>query len=161
MNGRGTLGRAVRVGLLVAGVPALPWAALCLVVAAVEFLRGGDTALAAADLRAAGLLVGGTLLVGALTGLVLAGVLTLVARLLRGTAGLVLAGALLVGLLFPAVLLLLGAASDGGYAEIAVAFLLWPVMAGVAAVHSPDIVGRTRDRAWLWRPGPAARLRRG
>ncbi|MEU6217856.1 hypothetical protein ABZ845_10095 [Streptomyces sp. NPDC047022] len=31
--------------------------------------------------------------------------------------------------------------------------LAWPVMTVVAAAHSPDIVGLSRKRAWLWTPG--------
>lgn len=161
MDEQGTLGRGTRVGLLAAGAPAPPWAALCPTVAAVEFLRGGDTEFAAADLRAFALLVGGSLVTGVVTGLVLAGALAAAARLLRGTRGLALTGALLCGLLFPAELVVVGAATHGGHAEIGTTFLLWPVMTGVPGAHSADIVGRARRRRWLWRPGPVSRLRGG
>ncbi|MGW7522950.1 hypothetical protein [Streptomyces sp. NPDC054783] len=151
-GGRGTLGRGLRVGLVMAGVPAVPWAALCLVVAAAECLGGGDTELAAFDLRGFGLLVGGGLLAGVLMGLGLAGGLALASRVLRGTGGLTLVGALLGGLVFPAEFVVVGVASDGGYAEFGTTFLLWPVMTAVAGAHGADIVGRTRRRGWLWKP---------
>ncbi|PKW10168.1 hypothetical protein SAMN05428944_2652 [Streptomyces sp. 1222.5] len=160
MSGRGTVGRAVRVGLVVSGVPVLPWAGLCLLVAVVEHVRGGDTAQAAADLRGLGVLLGGGALVGVLTGLVLAGVLTLVSRPVRGTAGLAWAGTLTASVLFPAEFAVVGVASDGGYAEFALTFLLWPVMAAVAGLHAADVVGRARTRDWLWTPWPPGRLRR-
>ncbi|MGW1164927.1 hypothetical protein [Streptomyces sp. NPDC002550] len=151
---RGTLGRGLRVGLVMAGAPALPWAVLCLAVAAAECLRGGDTEIAAFDLRAFGLLVGGGLPAGVLMGLVLAGGPALASRVLRGTGGLALVGALLGGLVFPVEFVVVGVASDGGYAEFGTTFLLWPVMTAVAGMRGSDIVGRTHRRGWLWTPLP-------
>ncbi len=82
MNRRGVLGRGVRVGLLMACVPGIPWAALAPAVAAVEFLRGGDTELAARNVPYGGLLCGGSLLAGVLMGLVLGGGLALASRVI-------------------------------------------------------------------------------
>ncbi|KOV61660.1 hypothetical protein [Streptomyces sp. MMG1121] len=161
MGGSGTLGRGLRVGILVAGLPALPWAALCPPVAVVESVKGTGTAMAVTDLRFLGFLVGGGAHVGVLTGLVLAGGLSLAARVFTGTGPLAVAGALLAGLVFPADIVAVGAATDGGPGEIAATFLLWPVMAVVAGAHSADTVGRTRKRRWLWPPTPALALRRG
>ncbi|KDN79102.1 hypothetical protein ABZ568_28455 [Streptomyces olindensis] len=161
MNGQGVWGRGVRVGLLMACVPGLPWAALALAVAAVEFLRGGDTRLAAHDVRYGGLLLGGSVLAGVLMGTLLAGGLALASRVITRTEGLALVGGVLGLLVFPAEVLVVGMATDGAYAQIGTTFLAWPVMAVVAAAHSADIVGRTRARTWLWVPGPARRLGRG
>nr|WBO76401.1 hypothetical protein SBE_007173 [Streptomyces sp. SBE_14.2] len=149
MNRQGALGRGMRVGLLMAGVPVLPWAALALGVAAVEFLRGGDTDLAARDLRYAGLLTGGTLVAGALMGAVLCAGLVLVSRAVRRAWGLSLVGALLGVLVYPAVLMIVALGTDVAYAPLVLTFLAWPVMTLVAAAHSADIVGLTRRRAWL------------
>ncbi|WP_432018642.1 hypothetical protein [Streptomyces sp. 1222.5] len=148
-----------------AGVPALPWGACAWLVAVVEYVRGGDTAQAAADLRGLGVLLGGAALVTVLTGLVLAGVLTLVSRPVRRTAGFAWAGTPTAGVLLPAEFAVAGAAVagaalDGGSAEFAPTFWLWPVTAAVAGPHSADVVGRARTRDRLWTPWPPGRLRR-
>jgi hypothetical protein len=153
---RGIVGRGVRVGLLMACAPVLPWAALALGVALVEFLRpGGDTLLAARDLRYGGLLTGGSLLVGVLMGLVLAGGLAVVSRVVTRPGGLTRVAALLGALVFPAVLVVVAIGTDGAVAQIGTTFLAWPVMTTVAAAHGSDIAGRTRRRRWLWPSGPA------
>ncbi|MET9864897.1 hypothetical protein ABZZ16_01605 [Streptomyces sp. NPDC006386] len=158
---QGMWGRGARVGLLMACVPSLPWAALALGVAAVEFLRGGDTQLAAHDVRYGGLLLAGSVLAGLLMGSVLAGGLALASRVVTRAGGLALVGGLLGLLVFPVEILVVGGATNGAYAQLGTAFLAWPVMAAVAAAHSADIVGRTRVRTWLWTPGVAQRLGRG
>ncbi|MCX3290154.1 hypothetical protein OR263_26150 [Streptomyces sp. NEAU-H22] len=153
---RGTVGRGVRVGLPVACAPVLPWAALALGVALVEFLRpGGDTRLADRDLRYGGILTGGSLLAGVLTGLILAGGPALASRVVTRPWGLTLAGALLGALAFPAVFAVVAIGTDGGVAQLGTTFLAWPVMTAVAAAHGSDIAGRTCRRPWLWPPGPA------
>jgi hypothetical protein len=153
---RGIVGRGVRVGLLMACAPVLPWAALALGVALVEFLRpGGDTPLAARDLRYGGLLTGGSLLTGVLMGLVLAGGLALVSRVVTRPGGLTLVAALLGALVFPAALVVVAIGTDGAVAQIGTTFLAWPIMTTVAAAHGSDIAGRTRRRPWLWPSGPA------
>ncbi|MEU6510437.1 hypothetical protein [Streptomyces sp. NPDC046942] len=159
-RGRGVLGRGLRVGLVVAGAPALPWAALLLPAGAVMLGMGVGSATARSVLRFCGYLIGGTVLVGVLTGLVLAGGLSLAARVFTGTRGLGLVGALLAGVVFPAEIFAVAAATDVGPLEFLTTFLLWPVMMVVAGLHSADIVGRTRRRAWLWAPWPGAGVRR-
>ncbi|WP_261717658.1 hypothetical protein [Streptomyces sp. FZ201] len=149
MTGQGALGRGVRVGLLMAGVPAIPWAALALGIAAVEFLRGGDHDFAARDLRYAGLLTGQTLVAGVLMGSILCGGLVLASRAVTRAWGLSLVGALLGALVFPAVFVVVAVGTDAAYAPLVLTFLAWPVMTLVAAAHSADIVGLTRRRAWL------------
>ncbi|MFF9030998.1 hypothetical protein [Streptomyces iakyrus] len=134
-------------------VPGIPWAALALGVALVEFLRGGDTELAARDVRYGVLLTGGSLLAGALMGLVLAGGLALASRVVTRPWAITLTGALLGALVFPAEFLVVAIGTDGAVAQLGTAFLAWPFMTAVAAAHSTDIVGRTRRRAWLWAPG--------
>ncbi|MFI8890480.1 hypothetical protein [Streptomyces paradoxus] len=136
-------------------VPGIPWAALALGVALVEFLRGGDTELAARDVRYGVLLTGGSVLAGVLMGLVLAGGLALASRVLTRRWALTLTGALLGALVFPAEFLAVAIGTDGAFAQLGTTFLAWPVMTAVAAAHSTDIVGRTRERAWLWASGPA------
>ncbi|MBB4717238.1 hypothetical protein BJ965_007120 [Streptomyces luteogriseus] len=153
---RGIVGRGVRVGPLMACAPVLPWAALALGVALVEFLRpGGDTRLADRDLRYGGILTGGSLLAGVLTGLILAGGLALASRVVTRPWGLTLAGALVGVLAFPAVFAVVAIGTDGAVAQLGTTFLAWPVMTTVAAEHGSDIAGRTRRRPWLWPPGPA------
>ncbi|MEU1914642.1 hypothetical protein [Streptomyces massasporeus] len=153
---RGIAGRGVRVGLLMACAPVLPWAALALGVALVEFLRpGGDTRLAARDLRYGGLLTGGSLLAGVLMGLVLAGGLALASRVVTRPWGLTLVSALLGALVFPAVFAVVAIGTDGAVAQLGTTFLAWPVMTAVAAAHGSDVAGRTRRRPWLWPSGPA------
>lgn len=161
MNRQGMLGRGVRVGLLMACVPGIPWAALALGVAAVEFLRGGDTRLAARNVRYGGLLFGGSLLAGVLMGLILGGGLALASRATTRAWQLALAGALLGVLVFPAEFVVVAIGTDGAYVQLGTTLLAWPVMTVVAAAHSADIAGRTRTRTWLWSPGPAQRLGRG
>ncbi|MFJ4535449.1 hypothetical protein ACIP39_05705 [Streptomyces tibetensis] len=153
MERQGGVGRAVKVGLLMACVPGLPWAALALGVALVEFLRGGDTRLAARDLRYGGLLTGGSLPAGVLMGLVLAGGLALAARVLTRRWGLTVVGALLGALVFPAEFPVVAIGTDGAVAQLGTTFLAWPFMTAVAALHGTDIAGRTRKRTWLWAPG--------
>ncbi|WP_333764284.1 hypothetical protein [Streptomyces sp. IBSBF 2390] len=126
----------------------------------VEYVRGGDTAQAAADLRGLGVLLGGAALVGVLTGLVLAGVLTLVSRPVRRTAGFAWAGTLTAGVLPPRGVRRGRGRLGRGYAEFAPTFWLWPVTAAVAGPHSADVVGRARTRDRLWTPWPPGRLRR-
>lgn len=150
----GSVGRGVRVGLLTACVPGIPWAALALGVALVEFLRGGDTELAARDVRYGGLLTAGSLLAGVLMGLILAGGLALASRVLIRRWGLTLVGALLGALAFPAEFPVVAIGTDGAVAQLGTTFLAWPVMTVVAAAHSTDIAGRTRRRTWLWPPTP-------
>ncbi|MFE1946983.1 hypothetical protein [Streptomyces massasporeus] len=153
---RGIAGRGVRVGLLMACAPVLPWAALALGVALVEFLRpGGDTRLAARDLCYGGLLTGGSLLAGVLMGLVLAGGLALASRVVTRPWGLTLVSALLGVLVFPAVFAVVAIGTDGAVAQLGTTFLAWPVMTAVAAAHGSDVAGRTRRRPWLWPSGPA------
>ncbi|CAL9495255.1 hypothetical protein SUDANB126_03325 [Streptomyces sp. enrichment culture] len=151
------LGRGVRVGLLMACAPSVPWAALAVVVALVEFLRGGDTRLAAHNVRSGGLLLGGSLLAGVLMGLVLVGGLALVSRAVTRAWAPALAGALLGALVFPAEFLVVAAATGGAPAQLGTTFLAWPVMTVVAAAHSADVAGRTRTRRWLWAPVPLRR----
>ncbi|UKY47984.1 hypothetical protein [Streptomyces inhibens] len=158
---QGMLGRSMRVGLLMAGIPGIPWAALAMAVAAVEFLRGGDTQLAARDVRYCGLLFGGSLLAGVLMGLIIAGGLALASLVVTRTWGLALVGALLGALAFPAEFVVVGVGTDGAYLQLGTTLLAWPAMAAVAAAHSADIVGRTRTRTWLWTSGAAQRLGRG
>ncbi|MEU9572689.1 hypothetical protein AB0D62_23045 [Streptomyces massasporeus] len=154
-QGRGIAGRGVRVGLLMACAPVLPWAALALGVALVEFLRpGGDTRRAARDLRYGGLLTGGSLLAGVLMGLVLAGALALASRVVSRPGALTLVAALLGALVFPAVFAVVAIGTDGAVAQLGTTFLAWPVMTVVAAAHGSDIAGRTRRRPWLWPSGP-------
>ncbi|MFJ5726670.1 hypothetical protein [Streptomyces paradoxus] len=136
-------------------VPGIPWAALALGVALVEFLRGGDTELAARDVRYGVLLTGGSLLAGVLMGMVLAGGLALASRVLTRRWGLTLTGALLGALVFPAELLVVAVGTDGAVAQLGTTFLAWPFLTAVAAAHSTDIAGRTRKRTWLWASGPA------
>lgn len=157
MGRRGVLGRGMRVGMVMAGAPALPWAALTLVVAAVEFATGGDTGFAARDLRSCGLLVAGSAVAGVFMGSVLGGGLALASRVVVRPWPLALVGGLLGGLAFVPEFVVVAGATDGGPAEIAVTFLAWPVMAGVAAAHSSDIAGLTRTWAWLWRRGVGRR----
>ncbi|MER6454416.1 hypothetical protein ABT270_17610 [Streptomyces sp900105245] len=126
----------------------------------VEYVRGWDTAQAAADLRGLGVLLGGAALVTVLTGLVLAGVLPLVSRPVRRTAGFAWAGTPTAGVFLPAEFAVAVAALDGGYAEFPPTFWLWPVTAAVAGPHSADVVGRARTRDRLWTPWPPGRLRR-
>lgn len=157
---RGIVGRGVRVGLLMACAPVLPWAALALGVALVEFLRpGGDTRLAARDLRYGGLLTGGSLLAGAVMGLVLAGGLALASRVATRPGGLTLVAALLGALVFPAVFVVVAIGTDGAVAQLGTTFLAWPVMTAVAAAHGADVAGRTRRRPWLWPSGSAQERR--
>lgn len=157
MRRQGAPGRGVRVGMVMAGVPAVPWAVLTLVVAVVEFARGGDADFAARDLRFCGLLLAGGAVAGVFMGLVLAGGLALASRVVVRPWGLALVGALLGGLAFVPEFAVVSVGTDGGPAEIALTFLAWPVMAAVAAAHSSDIAGLTRTWAWLW--APYARLR--
>jgi hypothetical protein len=142
------------VGLFMACVPGIPWAALALGVALVEFLRGGDTELAARDVRYGVLLTGGSLLAGALMGLALAGGLALASRVITRPWGLTVTGALLAALVFPAEFAVVAIGTDGAVAQLGTTFLAWPFMTAVAAAHSTDIVGRTRRRTWLWASGP-------
>lgn len=151
----GTAGRGVRVGLLMACVPGIPWAALALGVALVEFLRGGDTELAARDVRYGVLLTGGSLLAGVLMGLILAGGLVLASPVVTRPWALTLTGAVLGALVFPAEFLVVAIGTDGAVAQLGTTVLAWPFMTAVAAAHSTDIVGRTRRRTWLWASGPA------
>ncbi|MFJ4077725.1 hypothetical protein ACIP2Z_02100 [Streptomyces iakyrus] len=130
-------------------VPGIPWAALALGVALVEFLRGGDTELAARDVRYGVLLTGGSLLAGVLMGLVLA------SRVVTRPWAITLTGALLGALVFPVEFLVVAIGTDGAVAQLGTTFLAWPFMAVVAAAHSTDIVGRTRRRTWLWASAPA------
>ncbi|MFF4401043.1 hypothetical protein [Streptomyces sp. NPDC001480] len=153
MRERGALGRGMRVGMVMAGVPALPWAALTLVVAVVEFATGGDTGFATRDLRYCGLLVAGSAVAGVFMGSVLGGGLALVSRFVVRPWPLAFVGALLGGLAFVSEFAVVAVGTDGGYAEIAVTFLAWPVMTGVAAAHSSDIAGLTRTWGWLWGRG--------
>jgi hypothetical protein len=135
--------------------PVLPWAALALGAALVEFLRpGGDTRLAARDLRYGGLLTGGSLLAGVLMGLALAGGLALASRVATRPGALTLVAALLAALVFPAVFAVVAIGTDGAVAQLGTTFLAWPVMTAVAAAHGADVAGRTRRRPWLWPPGP-------
>jgi hypothetical protein len=136
-------------------VPGIPWAALALGVALVEFLRGGDTELAARDVRYGMLLTGGSLSAGALMGLILAGGLALASRVVTRPWAITLTGALLGALVFPVEFLVVAIGTDGAVAQLGTTFLAWPFMTAVAAAHSTDIVGRTRRRTWLWASAPA------
>jgi hypothetical protein len=138
------VGRGVAVGLLMACVPGLPWAALALVVALVEFLRGGDTQFAARDVRYGGLLTGGSLLAGVLMGLILTGGLALASRVVTRPWGLTLVGALLGALVFPAEVLVVSIGTDGAVAQLGTTLLAWPFMTAVAAAQSEGIVARGR-----------------
>ncbi|MEU6553485.1 hypothetical protein ABZ915_24865 [Streptomyces sp. NPDC046915] len=153
MRGRGALGRGMRVGMVMAGAPGLPWAVLALMVAVVELATGGDTEFAMRDLRYCGLLVAGSVVAGVFMGSVLGGGLALASRVVVRPWPLALVGALLGGLAFVAEFAVVAVGTDGGFAETAVTFLAWPVMAAVAAVHSSDIAGLTRTWAWLWGRG--------
>lgn len=161
MDRQGTLRRGMRVGLLMACLPSLPWAALAVAVAAVEFLRGGDTQLATQNVRYAAVLCGGSLVVGVLMGLILGGGLALTSRAVTRVWGLAVVGGLLGALVFPAEFVVVTLGTGGAYAQLLTTLLAWPVMTVVAAVHSADIVGRSRAHGWLWAPGPVQRLRRG
>ncbi|AMW14593.1 hypothetical protein A4E84_37060 [Streptomyces qaidamensis] len=101
------------------------------------------------------LLTGGSLLAGALMGLILAGGLATAARVITRPWGLTLTGALLGALVFPAELAVVAIGTDGAVAQLGTTFLAWPFMTAVAAAHSTDVVGRTRRRTWLWASGPA------
>jgi hypothetical protein len=160
MNRQGALGRGVRVGMLMAGAPAIPWAVLALFVGAVELLIGRDTQHAVRALRYCALLLGGSLVAGVLMGLIIGGGLALVSRAITRTWGLALVGALLGALTFLAEFVVVGVGTDAGYAALGTTLLAWPVMAAVAAAHSADIAGRTRTHAWLWSPGLTQRLGR-
>jgi len=161
MNEPGTVRRGLRVGLLMACVPGLPWAALALAVAAVEWLRGGDLQLAARDVRYGLTLAGGSVSAGLLMGLVLAGGLTLASRVSSRGWVPALAGALLGASVFPAEVLVVALGTDVAYLPVGLTLLAWPVLTVVAAAHSADVAGRTRSRTWLWTPGPVGRLRWG
>lgn len=143
-----------------AGVPGIPWAVLALFVGVVELFVGEDTGHALRALRYSGLLLGGSLVAGVLMGLVIGGGLALASRVIISSWGLALVGALLGALVFPAEIVAVALGTDAAYAQLGVTVLAWPVMAVVAAVHGPDVAGRTHRRAWLWSPGPARRLRR-
>ncbi|MFB7504854.1 hypothetical protein [Streptomyces broussonetiae] len=140
--------------------PALPWAVLPLPVGAVMLVEGADGADVRSTLWFFAFPVGGSALVGVLTGPVLAGGLSLAARASTGTRGLAVEGALLVALLHPVEILVVAVATGAGPVEFPVTVVLWPVMAVVAGVHSADAVGRSRGRRRLWAPAPAVRLRR-
>ncbi|WP_189787700.1 hypothetical protein [Streptomyces capitiformicae] len=153
----------MRVGVLMAGVPGIPWAVLALFVGVVELFVGfvgEDTGHAVRALRYSGLLLGGSLVAGVLMGLVIGGGLALASRVITSSWGLALVGALLGALVFPAEIVAVALGTDAAPAQIGVTLLAWPVMAVVAAVHSPDIAGRTHGWAWLWSPWPGRRLRR-
>lgn len=160
MNSQGALKRGVRVGMLMAGATGIPWAALALFVGVVELLVGEDTGHAVRALRYGGLLLVGSLAAGVLMGLVIGAGLALASRVITRPWGLALVGGLLGVLVFPAEIVAVGLGTDAAPAQVGVTLLAWPVMAVVAAVHSPDVAGRTRGWAWLWSPGPAQRLRR-
>lgn len=160
-SAQGMMARSVRVGLLMAGVPGIPWAAITLAVAVVELFRGAGPQLAVRDMRYCGLLFGGSLLAGVLMGLILAGGLVVASHLVTRAWGLAVVGALVGTVVFPAELVVVAIGTDGAYLEIGTTLLAWPAMAAVAGAHSADVVGRTRTHAWLWAPGFAQRLRRG
>ncbi|MDX3645432.1 hypothetical protein [Streptomyces sp. MB09-02B] len=126
-----------------------------------EFLRGGDTQLAARNVRYAGVLCGGSLVAGVLMGLILGGGLALASRAVTRGWGLALVGALLGALVFPAEFVVVAWGTGGAYAQLGTTLLAWPIMTVVAAAHSADIAGRSRTHTWLWAPGPALRLGRG
>jgi hypothetical protein len=128
--------------------------------APVELFGGGGTRLATRDLRYAAVLSGGSLVVGLLMGLILGGGLALTSLAVTRGWGLALVGGLLGALVFPAEFVVVTLGTDGAYAQLLTTLLAWPVMTVVAAVHSADIVGRSRAHGWLWAPGPVQRLRR-
>ncbi|MFD1659150.1 hypothetical protein ACFSL4_13245 [Streptomyces caeni] len=121
------LRRSVRVGgLLIAGVPGIPWAASAAGVAVAEFLRGGDTRVAARALQTGGMPIGGGLPAGALVGLILGGGLVGASHLVTGTWGLALVGALLGALGFAAAVVVVTVGTDGAHAEVATRGSGWP-----------------------------------
>lgn len=88
-----------------------------------EFLRGGDTELAARDVRYGGLLTGGSLLAGVLMGLILAGGLALAPRVVIRPWGLTLTGVLLGALVFPTEFPVAAIGTDGSVAQLGTTFL--------------------------------------
>jgi hypothetical protein len=151
MKRRDVLGRGVRVGLLMAGVPGGLWVIFAVGVA-LTLLARGSTQAALSAFRDGGILLVGSSAAGAVMGVIIGGGLALVSR--RAVDGRVwkpvLVGGLLAAVVFPAEIVVVGLGTDFGPLEIVVTLLAWPVMTVVAAVHSADIAGRTRRHAWLW-----------
>jgi len=151
MKRRETLGRGMRVGLLMAGVPGGLWAIFAFGVA-LALLARGSTQAALIALRDGGILLVGSSAAGAVMGVVIGSGLALVSRRAVGSRAWVpaLVGGLLAAVVFPAEIVAVALGTDFGPLEIAVTVLAWPVMTVVAAVRSADIEGRTRRQAWLW-----------
>ncbi|GAA4892053.1 hypothetical protein ACFPM3_17515 [Streptomyces coeruleoprunus] len=101
-------------------------------------------------LRGVGL-VGGTMAVGALLGAATGGVLLLAPEWLAARAPLrgLLAGAVASVFFLPETLVV-AVATDLGYLPTLLIVLCTPVVGLVAAVHSGDLLGRTRHHPWLW-----------
>jgi hypothetical protein len=142
--------RGLRFGLVVGLVCALGWGALCLVGFAVGLVAGRwhDVLV---DLVAGLGLVGGSLAVGALLGLMLGAALALApgwlarCRPLRG-----ILGGLVAGTLFLGEVIVIAVASDVGPLPTLLTMAAAPVVGAVAAVHSGDIAGFSHHHDWLW-----------
>lgn len=148
----GVVMRGLRFGLIVGGVCAVGWGALwtagVMVAAVLGRWRGVPSALVAEAI-----LVSGSLIAGAMLGLLLGVALALapgwlishglLRRLLAGVvAGMLFLGEVVVGV-------------EGGILPALVMIVCIPLVGAVAAVCSGDIAGRSRRHSWLWPRTPS------
>lgn len=139
--------RGLRFGLVVGGGCALGWGALWTagMMVALVLREWHDVPSA---LVSEVILVGGSLFVGAVLGLVLGATLALVPGwltshgLLRRLLAGVVAGTLFVGEVVVSV--------EGGILPVLVMLMAIPAVGVLAAACSGDIAGRSRRHAWLW-----------
>ncbi|KIF74558.1 hypothetical protein QR77_12375 [Streptomyces sp. 150FB] len=152
MSRRDVLGRGVRVGMLMAGVPGGIWVTFAFG-AGLAFMARGNAQAALTAFRDGGILLVGSTATGVLVGVFIGGGLALASQRAAVNSRaweLALVGALLAAVAFPAEILVVALGTNTGPLEMVATVLAWPVMTVVAAVHSADIAGRTRRHKWLW-----------
>ncbi|MFJ3666967.1 hypothetical protein ACIPSE_10975 [Streptomyces sp. NPDC090106] len=103
-----------------------------------------------------GVVVGGSLGVGVVLGAATGAALALSPEWLAARAPLrgLLAGCV-AGTMYLGETIVVAVAWDGGYGPMLLTLLSTPVVGGVAAVHSGDVLGRTHYHPWLTSEGRA------
>ncbi|MFD7325962.1 hypothetical protein ACFV9D_33615 [Streptomyces sp. NPDC059875] len=135
----------MRIGL----VSAIAFGSLWLVGAAMWLSTGAYPGGVAGLMRGV-VAVGGSLVIGVLLGAVTGVALGLSPEWVAARAPLrgLLAG-LVASTVFLGQTVVVAVGSDGGYGPMLLTLLATPVIGGVAAAHSGDVLGRTHHHSWL------------
>ncbi|MFG2881831.1 hypothetical protein ACGFYV_05815 [Streptomyces sp. NPDC048297] len=143
--------RGIRLGVRIGSVPALLFGTLWLTGGAMWLIFDRNTGDPAAFVRDGFVGVAGSLGVGVLLGAATGVVLALSPEWLASRAPLrgLLAGAV-ASTVFLGEALVVAVATDVGYGPVLFTFLTTPVAGVVAALHSGDVLGRTRHHPWVW-----------